>query len=236
MTLEFFSGFSGPRRAWSVSPNPAKFRIPDRVEVTVVPVDARLAPRGAPLRIDSLNVDRGGFGSGPAIIFRPLDLAPAHDAIFRVEILGPDPPLRYLVHFIDLARVPDGPETAAALGRFFQARHARILSMSDPVDRAQALADLLESEGARGMDPRTRGAVQKSLSDLLRDPAVRREHEASARHRQIARLEKHAGTDRRDLAQAAAAYRELARAYEGTRAGRRAAQDFERLKAQLQQP
>ena len=236
MPLEFFSGFSGPRRAWSVSPHPAKFRLPDRVEVTVVPVDGRLAPRGAPLRVDSVNVDRGGFGSGPAIIFRPLDLTLAHDALFRVEILGTDPPLRYLVHFIAAARVPDGPETAAALGRFFQARHARILSIADPVDRAQALADLLESEGSRGMDPRTRAAVQKSLSELLRDPAVRREHDASARYRQVARLEQEAGTDRRELARAAAAYRDLARACDGTRAGRRAAQDFERLKAQLQQP
>lgn len=236
MPLELFSGYSGSRRAWSVSPNPAKFRIPNKVDPVVTPLDARLSPRGAPLRLDSVNVDRGGFGSGPAIIFRPLDLALAHDAIYEVRIGGVEPPLRYVVHFIDLSRVPEGPETAAHLSKFFQARHQKILRMPSAVERAHALTDLLENESIQGVDPKTRSALQKSLAALLKDPAVRREHDAAAQYRRIARLEQQAGRNRRELAQAAAAYRELARAYEGTRAGRQAAQDFERLKADLEQP
>lgn len=234
--LELFSGYSGNRRAWSVSPNPSKFRLPDKVEPVVTPLDARLSPRGAPLRLDSVNVDRGGFGGGPAIIFRPLDLALAHDAIYEVRIGGLEPALRYVVHFIDLARVPDGPETAAHVSKFFQARHEKILRMPSAIDRALALADLLESESVRGADPKTRAALQKSLAALLKDPTVRREHEAAAQYRRVARLEQEAGSRRRELTQAAAAYRELARAYEGTRAGRQAARDFERLKTQLESP
>lgn len=236
MPLELFSGYSGNRRAWSVSPNPAKFRIPNKVEPVVTPLDARLSPRGAPLSLDPVNVDRGGFGSGPAIIFRPLDLALAHDAIYEVRIGGMEPALRYVVHFIDLSRVPEGPETAAHLSKFFQARHEKILRMPSAVDRVHALTDLLENQSVQGVDPKTRSALQKSLAALLKDPAARREHDASARYRQIARLEQQAGRNRRELTQAAAAYRELARVYEGTRAAQQAAQDFERLKAQLEQP
>ncbi len=223
--------FFGPRHAWSVSPNPAKFQIPDKAPVTITPLNARLAPMGPALRLDYQKVETGGFGSGPAVIFRPASLNLAHDAIYRVEI-GLKPALNYVVHFVSLQKIPDSPEGAGHAARFFQSRHEKIRAMGDPVDQSEALVELLENP----VDPKTRAAIQKTLAELLKDPAVKREHAAALRYRQLAQMEQKAGKSKAQLAQLAAAYRDLANAYKETRAGRRAAEAFERLKAQLQQP
>jgi hypothetical protein len=230
--------FFGNRHAWSVTPNPSKYETPaqDQVKVTIQPVDGRQAPAGAALKLDYYHVDAGGFGAGPAIIFRPSGFSPAHDAIFRVEISGLKPKggaegtIRYVVHFVNLQKVPDSPESASVCSRFFHERIAAIEGYSDKVDQLEAFAELLESEWALG----TRSSIQKALAELLKDPALKREHSALMKWRQLSAMEQKAGKSKNQLTPVALGYREMAQAYKDTRAGRRAADGFERLKPLIQ--
>lgn len=228
----------GPRHAWSVVPNPSRYAAPsqDQVKVLIQPVDGRQAPVGAALKMDYFHVDQGGFGAGPAIIFRPAGFAPAHDSIFRVEISGLKPKdsgagtIHYLVHFVNLQKVPDSPETAAVCTRYFHERVAAILGTPDKVDELEALLELSDNEWVGG----ARAAVQKALGELLKDPALKREHSALLRWRQLSLLEQKAGKSRNQLAPVAAGYREIAQTYKETRAGKRALEGFERLKPLVQ--
>lgn len=230
--------FFGNRHAWSVTPNPSKYETPaqNQIKVTIQPIDVRQAPVGAPLKLDYYHVDAGSFGAGPAIIFRPAGLSLAHDAIFRVEISGLKPKggaegtIRYLVHFVNLQKVPDSAESASACSHFFQQRVAAIEGYSDKVDQLEAFDDLLENEWAGG----TRPSIQKALAELLKDPALKREHTALMKWRQLSAMEQKAGKGKNQLAPVAVGYREMAQSYKDTRAGKRAADGFERLKTQLQ--
>ena len=58
MPISFF----GPKHAWSVSPNKAKYEAPveAQIKVTIHAADAKLAPVGAPLKLDYFHVDLGG--------------------------------------------------------------------------------------------------------------------------------------------------------------------------------
>jgi len=235
MPVQFF----GPKHAWSVSPNMAKYQAPVEAEikVTIQPADAKLAPVGAPLKLDYYHVDTGGFGSGAAIIFRPAAFA-LQEGAFLVDITGLKPrsgeaePLQYVVHFINLQKVADGPESAAVYSKFLQQRYASVQELPEKIDRMEQLGELMESEFLR--DPGLRGSIQKSLVELLKEPALKREHDAALRYRQIGVLEQKAGKSKNQLTQVALAYRDLAVAYKATRAGAKAGQDFERLKGKLQ--
>jgi hypothetical protein len=230
--------FFGNRHAWSVTPNPSKYETPaqEQVKVTIQPVDARQSPLGPALKLDYYHVDTGSFGAGPAIIFRPAGLSIAHDAIFRVEISGLKPKggsegtLRYLVHFVALQKVPDSAESASVCSRFFQQRLAAIEGYADKVDQLESLAELLENEWAGGARP----SLQKALAELLKDPALKREHSALVKWRQLSAMEQKAGKSKNQITPVALAYKEMAQSYKDTRAGKRAADGFERLKAQLQ--
>jgi hypothetical protein len=113
MPIEFF----GEHSAWSVSLNMDKFEKSgrNRPEVTIKAANDKLAPEGEPLKLDFCIVELGGFGSGPAVIFRPKALVLKHDARYIVEIkglkrkTGEATPLRYLVHFVSLPSIADGP-------------------------------------------------------------------------------------------------------------------------------
>ena len=229
----------GAKYAWSVSPNMAKYQAPveAQIKVTIQPADAKLAPAGPALKLDYFHVDSGNFGSGPAIIFRPAAFSMAEGA-FLVDITGlkpksaEAPPLHYVVHFVNLQRVADGPESAAIYSKYLQQRFASIQSLPEKLDQIEQLAELLESEFLR--DPALRSSIQKSLAELLKDPALKREHDASLRYKAIAAAEQKAGKSKNQLAQVALSYRELAVAFKETRAGVKAGQDFERLKTQVQ--
>jgi hypothetical protein len=92
------------------------------------------------------------------------------------------------------------------------------------------LLELSENEWAGGARP----TIQKALGELLKDPILKREHSALLRWRQLSGLEQKAGKSKNQLAPVAAGYREVAQSYKDTRAGKRAAEGFERLKPLLQ--
>jgi hypothetical protein len=237
MPVQFF----GDRHAWSVSPNMAKFQAPveAQIKVTIQPADAKLSPAGPALKLDYFHVDTGGFGSGPAIIFRPAGFA-LQEGAFLVEVTGLKPktgepaPLRYAVHFVNLQKVPDSPEGAAIYTRHFQRRMDAIQALPDKVDQLEELGDLLESDLFRQIEPGVRVSIQKSFAELLKEPPLKREHDSALRYRQLAAMEAKAGKSRNQLGQVALSYRELSLVFKDTRAGKKAAEEFERLKGQLQ--
>lgn len=235
MPIQFF----GSRHAWSVSLNKAKYQAPveSQIKVTLKAADAKLAPTGPELKLDYYHVDLGGFGSGPAIIFRPAAF-PLTEGAFVVEIAGVKPksgeaePLRFVVHFFSVQKTADGPESAAIYSKYMQRRFDAVQALPEKVDQVEQLTEMMESEFLR--DPAVKSSVQKSLAELLKEPALKREHDAAARYKQLVALEQKAGKSKNQLTQIALAYRDLAVAYKETRAGARAVGDFERLKTQLQ--
>jgi alpha-L-arabinofuranosidase len=81
--------------AWSVSLNPAKYKLPDQknVKVKVFPAklnsktgDLEKAPQ--PLELDYYGVDNGGFGISNCIIFRPAPFSTDPGAAYWCEITG----------------------------------------------------------------------------------------------------------------------------------------------------
>ncbi len=235
MPIQFF----GAKHAWSVSPNKAKYEAPveAQIKVTVQAADAKLAPVGAPLKLDYFHVDLGGFGSGPAIIFRPAAFSLAEGA-YLVDIKGlkpkdPEtPPLHYVVHFFNVQKVADGAESAGIYSKYMKQRFEAIQALSEKIDQVEQLGELLESDFLR--DPAVKSTVQKSLVELLKEPALKREHDAAQRYKLVAAAETKAGKSKNQLTQVALSYRDLAVAYKETRAGAKAVQDFERLKTQVQ--
>lgn len=240
MPVELF----GARYGWSVSPNMSKYAKPekDSVKVEVHLADAKLAATGDPLKLDTSFVDEGGYGSGTCIIFRPESFQLKADAIYIVDITGlktkshKDAPLHYVVHFVSLSRIPDGPEVAAAYTKMFQQRLGDAAAISDKLDQLEAVTELNEDENLKLADASIRGAVANALEAMLKAPALRREQEAFVKYRVLTDMEKSAAKakDARDAKlQLAGAYRSFADAYKGTRWGEKAAGEYEKLKKEF---
>jgi hypothetical protein len=237
MPVQYF----GDRHAWSVSPNLKRYTVPAQVQVKVSlhAADAKGEPAGEPLKLDYFRVDTGGFGSGTAIIFRPAPFGMAHGGHYAVRIDGLQRDgeaavIRYAVNFVSLQRIPDGPEASVVYTKYLQGRLDSIQALPEPVDRLESIGDFLEIEQLRAADPKLRIAAQKSLTELLKEPALKREHDASQKLKLVKAMEQKAGGNKRQLLPVAASYQSLARAYKETRAGTQAAADFERLKSALQ--
>jgi hypothetical protein len=105
----------GEGYAWSVSPNPKKYEIPDQKEIKVQVFPARLNLRqgtlekaAAPLALNYFNVSTAGFGGSSCIIFRPAGVRVSAGAAYWVEIKGlkdaggQAAPIEYLVGFVAL--------------------------------------------------------------------------------------------------------------------------------------
>jgi hypothetical protein len=235
------TSFIGNRAAWSVSPNPALFTLPaeSEVKVTIQPVNAKFVPEGPALRLDYFKVNPDPFGSGPAIIFRPAAFNAVQEAIYLVEITGlkrtnaSSEPIRYVTHFVNLQKSPDGREGGSAATKYFQNRLAWLTDLPEKVDELAALADFLQQDALRVAEPSVRQAASKALTDLLKDPALKREFDASQLYQKIALSEQKAGKSKVQLTQVALAYRDFAQSYKDTRAGKKALEEFERLKGQL---
>jgi hypothetical protein len=112
MPTEYFSA----HHAWSLILNDRRLKAPDSdVDISIRPLADSLHP-GSPLELDFKAVETGGYGGGPAIIFRPksLDISSGHR--YGVEIKGVSTTagtpitIRYVVEFVDLS----GRTTAAA--------------------------------------------------------------------------------------------------------------------------
>jgi len=97
--------------AWSVQPNPAKYKFGEN-SVKVDVFSARLAMKSGkvstdsqPLPLNHFNVSLKKLGAGPAIIFRPANIRIAKGSTYAVVIegiqtlSGEDYPLKYIVSF-----------------------------------------------------------------------------------------------------------------------------------------
>jgi hypothetical protein len=238
MPAEFF----GPRHAWSVSLNPEVYAAPSKgeVKVEIRPAGDKGTPDGAALKLDHFTVDNSGFGTGAAVIFRPEGTSFKVNQRYVVAIdglkskNGQPAPLRYTVHFINLHSVPDGPDARGVYTTYLQRRLKAAQALTDRIDQLDALSRLAEDRFLAQADPAVGTAVRASMTELLKDAALRREQDAAQRYRLVSDAEAKAGHNKNKLTQAALGYRELSQAYKETRAGLRAAEDFKRLQPLLQ--
>jgi hypothetical protein len=236
------TSYFGNRYAWSVSINTAKYATPNKesVTVTIQPVDVKNSPQGSPLKIDRFFVETGGFGSGPAIIFRPETFKMAHDQRFNVTVsglklkTGKDGTIDYIVHFVDLNKIPDGADGKAANTAYFIERMNAAKDTADEYDRLLQYVSITESKFLANADPSIAKDAKAAATDLMKKPELRKEYEASQKYQLAVSMEQKAGKDKAQIFAAAAAYRSISTAFKGTRAGQKAADDFERLKAQYQ--
>jgi hypothetical protein len=238
MPIELF----GNKHAWSVSPNMNKYATPnkDSIQVSIKPANAKLEPEGAALSLNYFNVENSGFGSGTAIIFRPETMAIAGEGKYIVEInglktkKGEAAPIRYLVHFVNVQKAADTADGKLIYTAYYEKRLKAAQAQPTKVDQLDALTALLEEKFLAGADPSVGMAANSALKELLKDPAVRKEQETAQRYKSVAEYERKAGKNKNQLVQAALGYRDLSAAYKETRAGQKAADDFERLKKTVQ--
>lgn len=240
MPVQFF----GAKHAWSISPNLKKYVLPAQSDlaVTIQTVNAKAVPQGEPLKLDYFHLDTGGFGSGSAVIFRPAEFPLGQDGTYVVTLTGmkdksgAPATLRYTVSFFNLPQVAEGAEGAVVYTKFFQTRLDAIQAMPDQIDQVEAYGDFLAQEYLQQADPKLRKTAQKSLAEIIKDPALKREHDAAQKYKALLAFEQQAGTAKDKLVAVATGYRDLAKVFKETRAGVRAAGDFTRLKTQLEAP
>ena len=79
----------GASWAWSVSVNPARYKVNDDAALEIYPVDQRLQRAPAPLDLSDRHVDRGGYGIPNVIIGRPRNLNLRPNAqLYEVVVRG----------------------------------------------------------------------------------------------------------------------------------------------------
>ncbi|MCY3017580.1 MAG: hypothetical protein NTW87_00915 [Planctomycetota bacterium] len=245
--------YMGAATAWSCSLNMGKYQCPqkDLVKVTVQPLNEKLEGLGEPYPLDCLTVECQGFGSGPAIVFRPVGgftsdgFKMKHDARCRVTITGlqdksnKPAQIQYVVHFVDLKKVSDSPESRRIVSDHLRKRLDAIQAGSDKVEKWEALTAFSSGEMLTSADPSLAKEAQEGIAQLLKDPVVRKEYEAALKHDAVTEMEQKAGKQknknrkREELIAVAAAYRDVATFSKGTRAGKKSAADFERLSKDL---
>jgi len=105
------SNYFSNHHAWSVTPNPKKYAKldPDIVKATVYrKTDKSPDKPGEKLELGYNKAETGGFGAGPALIFRPKNFTIENGACYRVVIeglktkAGTDTKLEYTVVFVNL--------------------------------------------------------------------------------------------------------------------------------------
>lgn len=243
--------YMGGATAWSCSLNMAKYEAPnkDLVKVTVQPVNEKLIPAGEPWPLDCLTIECQGFGSGPAVVFRPeggfsdKGFKMKHNTRCRVTIDGlqtrsPQQPARiqYLVHFVDLNTVPDSPEGRRIVAAALRKQLDEINTVTNRVDKWESLTTFVAGELPGSVDASLAKECHDGITELLKDPAVRKEHEAALKYQAVVDMEQKAANSKtknkkkNNLAAVASAYRDISNQFKDTRAGRKAAADYERLK------
>jgi hypothetical protein len=80
------SNLFGANWAWHVSLNPAKYKVDDKAELAIYPVNSSLKRSDRPLDLDYKHVDLGGFGVPNAIIARPKGFALRPHVLFEVVV------------------------------------------------------------------------------------------------------------------------------------------------------
>jgi hypothetical protein len=240
--------YMGGATAWSVSLNMSKYETPnvDLVQVTIQPVNEKMVNIGEPLPLDCFTIENQGFGSGTAIIFRPeaftsnaFKMKP--DTRYRVTINGlrtreqknQPAKIEYLVHFIDLQKVSHSADSQRIVTATLRKQLSAIESLTNTVDQWEALNTFLSGDMIRAADPSLTKDVVNELAKLDKDPVVQKEQEAERKYQVITGWEKKAAGNKPKTFAAANTYWEFSQAFKGTRASRKAAVDFERLKQKL---
>ncbi|MEM1451859.1 MAG: hypothetical protein AAF726_17845 [Planctomycetota bacterium] len=97
----------GPRHAWSIQLLRGKApNSDDDLQVEIVRLDEYYQPRGEPLELDYRAKGGGGFGGGPCVIFRPVDLQVRPGARYGAKVSldgGKTIAFDYLVEFVAAA-------------------------------------------------------------------------------------------------------------------------------------
>lgn len=93
--------------AWSISSATGKFapRTKEKTSIVVRELDEWYAPIGEPFSLTDVNVDTGGYGGSPCLVFRPVGLSNEAGRKYWTEISvdGDDvPEIRYLTEFVSL--------------------------------------------------------------------------------------------------------------------------------------
>jgi len=102
----------GPKWAWSVSLNPARFDapVPGRVKARVEPMGEDFLPTGPALALDFSNVQPDSVGIPYLVIFRPAEVSLEAGRRYRVTLeglthKGKRRDVRYFVEFFELPYV-----------------------------------------------------------------------------------------------------------------------------------
>jgi hypothetical protein len=93
--------------AWSISSATGKYaaRSKDKVKIVVRALDDWYAPTGEPYKLVDVNIEAGGYGGSPCLIFRPVSLGNEAGKKYWTEIStdGDDAPeVRYLTEFVSV--------------------------------------------------------------------------------------------------------------------------------------
>jgi hypothetical protein len=240
MPVQFF----GARHAWSISLNTRTYVVPAQSElaVSIRTLGANSEPQGDALPLDYFHLDTAGFGSGTAVIFRPKDFPLGQAGGYAVTLTGvkdksgATATISYHVNFVNLPQVAEGADGAAIYTKYFQKRLDTIQALPDQIDQVEAYNDFIAVDFLSQADPALRKTAIKSLSEMVKDPALKREQLALQKYKSLLAFEQQAGTAKDKLVAAATGYRDLAKTYKETRAGTKAAGEFERLRNQLEAP
>lgn len=76
----------GSHYAWSITPIGGSLPKEEDVKITIQPLGDFYLPAGKPLAIDYLHIDRGGFGAGATLIFRPAGLDVTAGRAYRCQV------------------------------------------------------------------------------------------------------------------------------------------------------
>lgn len=94
--------------AWSITSASGKFaaRSKGKVKISVRALDEWYAPVGLPLQLTDVNVDMGGYGGSPCLIFRPKAAQNTAGSKYWTEISvdgDETPEIRFLVEFVSVS-------------------------------------------------------------------------------------------------------------------------------------
>ena len=75
-------------RAWHATLNPKKYKVDDKAELNIYPVDSKLKRADHPLDLNYKHVNRDGFGVPNAVIARPKNFAARPGTVYEVAVTG----------------------------------------------------------------------------------------------------------------------------------------------------
>jgi hypothetical protein len=123
------------------------------------------------------------------------------------------------------------PEYKTLLLAWFKARRELAEAKTDAAEKHEELFQLVDDPRSKLIPSAETQAVNKLLTDLRKDPAIRTEWEALQVYARVQKAEAAAGEKRSELKMATDGYRAISQKYPNTRAGKDAADDVKRMEA-----